>query len=73
MVGINNGQGVMAISGKNDAEIDRSESHYNAKMSENCFSTYNTPKFTPGYEFFPQLNVKKNPSFGQMGSYSNHR
>ena len=35
-------------------------------MSENCFSTYNTPKFQHGYEFFPQLQVKKNPHFGKI-------
>ena len=30
-------------------------------VSENCFSTYNTPKFKQGYEAFPKFLVKRNP------------
>jgi hypothetical protein len=35
-------------------------------QSENCFSTYNTPKFKQGYEAFPKFQVKKNPLFQRI-------
>ena len=80
MVGINNGVGVLAVTGRVPGDGNfmqkADQTHTSVKVSENCFSTYNTPKFQHGYEFFPQLHVKKNPHFGQMsgrGASIHHR
>ena len=72
MVGVNNGQGVLAVTGRIPGSTEGfMQNAYQTQnsvkvMSENCFSTYNTPKFQHGYEFFPQLHVKKNPHFGKI-------
>ena len=53
MVGINNGQGVLGVTGRIPGSPDKNflqnaayQTQVSLKaMSENCFSTYNTPKF----------------------------
>ena len=66
MIGIKNGTGVLAMSGREAGGGLNYQTQTSIKLSENCFSTYNTPKFRQAGEFFPQLNVKKNPNFGQL-------
>ena len=59
MIGIKNGTGVLTITGRGNGGLNYQTSG-SVKVSENAFSTYNTPKFRQGGEFFatPKLQIK---------------
>ena len=64
MVSVKNGVGVMPGGAARPDNFNQT-GYQTLAFSENCFSTYNTPKFDQGQEFFPKLLVKRNPAFGQ--------